>query len=222
MIPQRFAIPLLVAAALHAALFAVYPEGTSHPPLSPPTLVAKLVLPPLPPDFFEPPPEAEAKPANMSAGSPVPQIPEPLAPPAEAEFEMTASPVAPQMAPIEPGAIPVEGPGWGGGGDGVGLTGGVFTPDLLDREPHARVRVPPEYPYEAKRVGQEGEVEVAFVVGPDGLVRDAYVVRSSSREFEAAAVRAVLRWKFTPGQYRGRAVSSRMSVPIVFRLDDSR
>ena len=33
------------------------------------------------------------------------------------------------------------------------------------------------------------------------------------------AVRAVSKWKFKPGRRGGKAVNTRMSVPIVFNLD---
>jgi periplasmic protein TonB len=43
-------------------------------------------------------------------------------------------------------------------------------------------------------------------------------VKSSQREFEAAAVQAVSQWKFTPGRKRGSNVNTHMQVPIVFSL----
>jgi protein TonB len=46
-------------------------------------------------------------------------------------------------------------------------------------------------------------------------------VRSSDRIFEEAALRAVARWKFEPGRRDGRIVRFKMSVPIVFRLDEN-
>jgi protein TonB len=64
--------------------------------------------------------------------------------------------------------------------------------------------------------GIKGEVNVGFIVDVNGDVRDAYVVNSTHREFEAPAVQAVSKWKFRPGRRNAHAVNTRMSVPIVF------
>ena len=114
-------------------------------------------------------------------------------------------------------SIPTERPGRTDGREG-----GIFDPRVLDRTPVARFQARPEYPLEMKRTGSAGEVLVEFVVAADGSVRDARAVRSSQREFEDAAVRAVSKWTFRPGQKDGRNVPTRMQVPIVFSLNDER
>jgi protein TonB len=63
-------------------------------------------------------------------------------------------------------------------------------------------------------------VVVGFIVDSSGNVVQAYVVRSSHREFEQPAVQAVSRWKFRPGRKGGRAVNTRMQVPIIFSITD--
>jgi protein TonB len=92
----------------------------------------------------------------------------------------------------------------------------------LDRTPIARFQARPQYPFEMKRVGISGEVLVEFIVEANGLVRDAKAVRSSQREFEAAAVQAVNKWTFRPGQKSGCNVATRMQVPIIFSLNEGR
>lgn len=58
---------------------------------------------------------------------------------------------------------------------------------------------PPEFPPEAFRSRQSGEVQVEFVVGTDGSVTSARVVRSNPRRvFDRAALDAVNRWRFQP------------------------
>jgi TonB family protein len=69
-----------------------------------------------------------------------------------------------------------------------------------------------------RRAGITGEVVVDFVVDIDGEVKFAAPVRSSRKEFEAAAVAAVSKWKFKPGQKGGRDVPTHLQVPIVFSL----
>lgn len=104
-------------------------------------------------------------------------------------------------------------------GFGRGL-GQIFDLSQLDQIPVARVQQNPIYPYEMRRAGITGEVNIGFIVDSNGDVRDAYVINSTHREFEAPAVQAVSKWKFRPGRRGGRAVNTRMSVPIVFSFND--
>jgi len=97
--------------------------------------------------------------------------------------------------------------------------GKIFDPSQLDRVPAARTQMGPTYPYEMKRDGIEGEVTVCFIVDVNGEVLAPYAAASTRREFEAAAVLAVSKWKFTPGWKSGRAVNTRMLVPLVFRIE---
>lgn len=57
----------------------------------------------------------------------------------------------------------------------------------------------PQYPREAYRSRQSGEVQVEFVVGTNGSVTSARVVRSNPRRvFDRAALDAVNNWRFQP------------------------
>ena len=90
----------------------------------------------------------------------------------------------------------------------------------LDNPPQARFQPGPNYPFEMRRAGISGEVTVAFIVDSAGNVVEAYAVKSTQREFESPAVQAVMKWKFKPGRKGGRAVNTKMQVPIVFNLSD--
>jgi protein TonB len=96
----------------------------------------------------------------------------------------------------------------------------VIDPTMLDHTPVPKFQAPPQYPFEMRRTGAIGEVVVDFIVDANGEVRNAYALRSTQREFEAAAVLAVGKWKFRPGRKDGRAVPTHMQVPIVFSLND--
>jgi protein TonB len=61
---------------------------------------------------------------------------------------------------------------------------------------------------------------VGFICDVDGNVRDAYVISSTHREFDAPAVQAVSKWKFRPGKRGGKVVNTKMSVPIDFKITD--
>lgn len=57
----------------------------------------------------------------------------------------------------------------------------------------------PNYPPDALRAGVTGEVEVSIVIGRDGSVRDARVVRSRPRgTFDRSVLATVRTWRFEP------------------------
>lgn len=77
-----------------------------------------------------------------------------------------------------------------------------------------------KYPAEAVREGIQGTVVVEFIIGKDGKVRDAKVIKSVSEELDAEALKVVNaspKWK--PGKVAGNKVSSSISIPVEFRLE---
>ena len=86
----------------------------------------------------------------------------------------------------------------------------------LNQLPAPIVQTQPDYPYNLRRAGITGAVEVGFIVDTEGRVRDPWVMRSTNPGFERAAVHAVSTWKFQPGRRDGRPVNVRMSVTIDF------
>jgi RNA polymerase sigma factor (sigma-70 family) len=92
----------------------------------------------------------------------------------------------------------------------------VFDISKLDQAPRPTFQARPHYPEEMKNANVSGEVVVDFIVDANGDVQKAYAARSSQREFEAAAVEAVSKWKFAAGKKGGREVATHMQVPIVF------
>jgi len=178
--------------------------------------VIRMELPPLPPEEPDEIEELqEEAPANELA--PPSLIDMPTVVPVNA-FVQQIQPPPPPGLEVARGAvnIPVTRPG---ANFGKGMRD-LFDISNLDQVPQPRVQVQPNYPFEMRRAGISGEVLVAFIVGTTGDVVDAYAVRSTQREFEAPAVQAVMKWKFRPGRKGGRAVNTRMQVPIVFNLSD--
>jgi len=130
----------------------------------------------------------------------------------EIEFDETPPPMTPP--PPMPPAPP----------RGRAQEPGVF--DVVDTAPtliggleglQARVH----YPEEARRADIEGQVVVQFIVGTQGQIENAEVVRSPSPLLSDAALAAVLGSRFTPGKQDGRAVRVRFAIPITFRLRDA-
>jgi TonB family protein len=76
------------------------------------------------------------------------------------------------------------------------------------------------YPKEAMEANKQGRVIVTFVVGKDGSIRDARVVKSVDPLLDAEGLRVISTMpNWTPGTQSGKAVNVKYTVPISFRLD---
>jgi TonB family protein len=76
-----------------------------------------------------------------------------------------------------------------------------------------------KYPAEAEKAGKQGRVVVTFVVGKDGAVNNAKVVRSVDEKLDAEALRVVNAMpKWQPGKQRGQEVNVKYTIPVTFRL----
>ena len=107
------------------------------------------------------------------------------------------------------------------GGTGTALFGGpIVSGDLLDNPPRTRFQASPLYPFQAKREGTSGEVLVDFMVDEQGRVVEPRVVKSSHPMFDEPTLRAVAKWQFEPGRRDGRIVKFRMTVPVLFNLNE--
>ena len=82
-----------------------------------------------------------------------------------------------------------------------------------------RVRIAPRYPRKALIEGREGYVIVELLVDEKGSVISASVVEANpSSIFNAAAIQAVLKWKFKPRVSGGVAVKQRGLTTIEFTI----
>lgn len=88
-----------------------------------------------------------------------------------------------------------------------------------DAQPKVVKQTEPVYPQGMKNSRMIGEVTIAFTVDTSGNVVDPKIIRSNNPGFEQAAIEAVLKWKFKPGIKDGKAVKTRMQIPITFQLD---
>jgi TonB family protein len=110
-------------------------------------------------------------------------------------------------------AGPATGTGPGiGGGIGSGTGGGMSLP-----EPVPIKRVAPEYSSEARAVGLQGSVFVAFDILPEGTVQNARIKRGLGAGLDGRALAAVGQWQYAlsmDGRTRALAM-----VEVPFRLD---
>lgn len=77
-------------------------------------------------------------------------------------------------------------------------------------------QVPPGYPFDMRRSGISGRVNVTFLIDENGKVREAMVQDSTNHGFNQAALAAARQWTFRPAQRKGVAVPARANLPIVF------
>ncbi len=75
------------------------------------------------------------------------------------------------------------------------------------------------YPDLAIRAGVEGTVIVLAYVNKDGVVTGTQVIRGIGGGCDEAAMEAVKKVRFNPGQQRGKPVNVKVSVPVKFRLN---
>jgi protein TonB len=79
----------------------------------------------------------------------------------------------------------------------------IYSPYPGNPKQHGKVRLP-------------GTVQLALVVGPDGLTRDITVFRSLSPDFDEKAIDSVKQWKFYPATQDGMRVATKMHIEITF------
>jgi protein TonB len=144
--------------------------------------------------------------------------PPPSQPPPPAKMRVAAESVQQNMTGM---AIPslnlsaTVGGGPLGGQMGKGGGTGIFDGDLMPLQ-----RINPQYPRDAARAGVTGWVQLELLVNADGTVRSAKVIDAKPRGmFEAAAVQAVMRWKFKPKIENGKPVEQRGAQKIEFNLN---
>lgn len=82
------------------------------------------------------------------------------------------------------------------------------------------VRIAPQYPRNAARDRIEGWVEFELTINPDGTVRSARPTKAQPRGvFEAAAMQAIMKWKFKPKIEDGKPVETKGIQRVEFKME---
>jgi protein TonB len=84
--------------------------------------------------------------------------------------------------------------------------------------PKFEERVEPEYPFAAKKRGQEGTVVLRLSIDELGILQDVEVVEATDAVFIDAAVASVKKSFFVPAKSNKRSVASQAILPIHFKL----
>jgi protein TonB len=205
------------------------PPPAPEPP--PPTLAAPEPAPPMAVAEPVPAPPAERPPdpppaMAAEAPTPAPPDPAPAAEPTPAPEQTAANappprqprPARPQAAPgalrLDAGSGALPDPSFG-----ARAMGAVVPPGTEAGQRNA----PPDYPAESRRRGEEGVVRLALRVGIDGQVESAEVIGSSGfSRLDEAATAAARRWRFRPATQGGLPVAATLATAVHFRLTDVR
>lgn len=221
----------------------VQPEPETPPSPPEPEAVTMRELPDPTPPPVEKPPEnpparetppakprkahvkAPKKPARIAAAHPSPPRPagnaEECAPsPLPSAGEATAASGLPTgTAPSPPGNATKAHGGGSPSGAVTGQLDGEFDLPHVDKPPRILKRVEPDYPASAKSRNISGKVLVKVLVDRNGHVQQASVVEASPPGiFDQCVLDAVVKWRFQPGEIKGRPVATRVVLPIRFRL----
>ncbi len=99
----------------------------------------------------------------------------------------------------------------------------IFSLSEIDQLPQPLVQLRPFYPTHARMRQIEGSVVVEFVVSDSGLTEQIHVISSDpGNTFDTAAIKAVERWRFSPGMVDGKPVAVRVRQTIRFQLEERR
>jgi protein TonB len=80
---------------------------------------------------------------------------------------------------------------------------------------------PPQYPWQARRMGIEGRVVLHVEILQNGNSGRIEIRQSSGHELlDQAAIKAVGGWRFDPARIAGSRITAWADVPISFRLTD--
>ncbi|MDD2057872.1 energy transducer TonB [Pseudomonas sp. GD03860] len=143
-----------------------------------------------------PPPRSEARPAQQASTAPQSMT---------AAAQPSGAPVAKPSAPISTAPAP------------------ALTPVVSLRPSFVSPPPPPRYPSQARRRNQQGIVRVEVSLDERGQQLKLKLVRSSGVDsLDQAALEAVTQWRFRPEIVGGRAVPSRVEIPIEFALTANR
>lgn len=195
------------------------PPGVVIP--KPPRATKAHSVPPLPPVIRPASPvpvrekEAESPPsppAPAPAPSPVVEAPRPApVPPPEApalETEESAAETVPAPEIPQPATEDVQ----------VGAEDVPVSAEVVPVEPAVKVfSPPPAYPQSDWVAAVEGDVSLEATIDAEGRVASVQVLQGVSPGLDAAAVRALRRWRYRPATQGGEAVSSVQRLTFRFR-----
>lgn len=219
--PRRWWSSVPFSIGMHALLIGallIVPLAATGALPTPATIMVFTVVPPPPPPLAPalPPPSTPASVAPAPIVSPIPtEAPTELLT-KEIPVEHSLTPPSAQLNfGVSNAGLPI--------GDGAVVQLGV-PPEARPKRAGIDVKTPvkiadaqPVYPTVAKAAKVEGTVIIEAVIGVDGRVTEARVLRSVAM-LDRAALDAVQRWRYTPTTLNGVAVPVLLTVTVTFSL----
>ena len=95
----------------------------------------------------------------------------------------------------------------------------IVSAGQLDQRPKPISRRPPVYPITLNKIGQAGKAVIEFFIDEEGDAQLPRIVSSTAPEFGYAAAQAVATWRFEPAKKGGKAVVTRVQIPIEFNQE---
>lgn len=192
---RRFAFALAASLALHAtAIFGVRAgrgDASGITGVHATTLNARLILPD----------DASDRPQSVAATAEAP-----VGEPARASAGSGSGNDGKPPRPAASGALPLD----------IARAGYYYLASRLQVAPTAKGDIVFEYPEDSQL--RDGIVQVRVLINAQGTVDDAIVeVADPPGVFDAAAVKALLRAKFSPGSLHGIAVASQLIVEVIYK-----
>ena len=211
---------ILTHAALVAAVIGAPLMAPDMQPV-PPAMMAYVAASPAPPPPPPPPPPTQAA-ASKAVPDVMPAVPVEAPAGIKPDSGLATTPDARLPGGVE-GGVPD-----GVAGSGLNLLPGPPPPPAPtptvpvrpggDLRPPTRIKdVQPAYPAIAQSARVQGIVIVEAIIGTDGKIRDAKVLRSIPL-LDQAALEAVRQWEYTPSRLNGVPVPVLMTVTVNFTL----
>lgn len=180
-----------------------------------PTVVSAVINPP--PTIVNPRPQiniSQPLPVASRVGTPVPVSDDEI--PDDELFIMSRADLALR---VESGRLPDA---IGGVADWTGPADELPTDEAhswAEVMPEMIFSVQPEYPRMALKAGLEGSLWIKALVGIDGNVKEALVLKSSSvAVLDEAALKVAFKNKYRPARQNGRVIAVWVSYQVKFRL----
>ncbi|MFZ5585405.1 MAG: energy transducer TonB [Thermodesulfobacteriota bacterium] len=205
----RRTLAVFCALAVNLAVFCAAPWLIDRRP-APPRTLAELPLayvpltPPPPPRDEPPPPEPEPLQFKVKelTVTPAPQAP---------RIDLAAPSLDTSLSLSLPAGLGVVAAGVIKGPSGLG--------GVVDHPPLVTARVPPPYPYFARKRGITGQVWIRLLVSEKGQVMETRVIRAEpAGVFEEAVLRCVEQWRFAPAVVGGRPTAAWLETAVKFEL----
>jgi len=153
------------------------------------------------------------------ASAPPVAAPQPVAErnPSPVEKKKTDAPVMENsaLAPQTPAAPTGPSP------DDVALIDKVYDAGMVDEQPVPIKKTDPFYPEFVKDQGISGMVKAQIIIDQNGNVVDVKILSSPHDLLSDEVVKAVGKWKYRPGKFKGVAVRvKKRDVEVLFQLTD--